>query len=58
MYSRIETLLGMLNLENREANHVKNTENVFDLDYKQLISTLNLVRKSCIDLLDGGLTIS
>ena len=57
MYSRIETLLDMFDLRDREAINIKNKEQVFNMDFSHTYSILELERKKGLDYLKETLDV-
>jgi len=57
MYSRIETLLDMFDLRDREAINIKNKEQVFNMDFSHTYSILELERKKALDYLREALHV-
>lgn len=57
MYSRIETLLDMFDLKSREAQNIKNMEEIFNVDYSHVPPILEEERKKSLDYLKEALNI-
>lgn len=58
MFSRINTLLDKFQLESRKAEHIKNNEDVFNIDYSHVPEILEMERKKSFDYLKEALNIT
>lgn len=53
MYSRIETLLKMIDLESREEENARNSKDIFDVDFSHVGSKLEDERKKAREFLEA-----
>lgn len=58
MYSRIETLLEMTNLMNREEKDIDLNKNLLEIDFSRLDSILNIERKKSFDFLSNAMKVN
>jgi len=58
MYSRIETLLEMTNLMNREEKDIDLNKNLLEIDFSHVDSILNIERKKSFDFLSNAMKVN
>jgi len=56
MYSRIDTLLSIFQLECRKVSNIKSNEQIFEIDYSHIPSILEFERKKAINFLRNALS--
>ena len=57
MYSRIETLLEIFNLRSREVRHIKNADDIFNIDYSHVAPILEAERNKALNYLREAFNI-
>lgn len=57
MNSRLDTLLGMLNLKERKISSLKKQKNVFDADYTNAKKIINKKKKECFEYINNSLGV-